>query len=122
MLVTSAHRSPSPRMVALLRVALVTAYDGTSFRGWADVRDVALRPALERVLGQPIHIEAASRTDAGVHARGQVCAFDVERAGMPPDELSQLQYSLNQLLPPEANSARRWRRRREQERQRGNRL
>ena len=93
--------TPSPRMVALLRVALVTAYDGTSFRGWADVRDVALRPALERVLGQPIHIEAASRTDAGVHARGQVCAFDVERAGMPPDELSQLQYSLNQLLPPE---------------------
>ena len=73
-------------MGALLRVALVTAYDGTSFRGWADVRDVALRPALERVLGQPIHIEAASRTDAGVHARGQVCAFDVERAGMPPDE------------------------------------
>jgi tRNA pseudouridine38-40 synthase len=88
-------------MVALLRVALVTAYDGTSFRGWADVRDAALRPALERVLGQPIHIEAASRTDAGVHARGQVCAFDVERASMPPDELAQLQYSLNQLLPPE---------------------
>ena len=87
-------------MVALLRVALVDAYDGTSFRGWADVRDVALRPALEPVLGQPIHIEAASRTDA-THARGQVCAFDVERAGMPPDELSQLQYSLNQLLPPE---------------------
>ena len=94
-------RTTSPRMVALLRVALVIAYDGTSFRGWADVRDAALRPALERVLGQPIHIEAASRTDAGVHARGQVCAFDVERAGMPPDELAQLQYSLNQLLPPE---------------------
>ena len=88
-------------MVALLRVALVTAYDGTPFRGWADVRDVALRPALERVLGQPIRVEAASRTDAGVHARGQVCAFDVERAGMSPDELAQLQYSLNQLLPPE---------------------
>jgi tRNA pseudouridine38-40 synthase len=88
-------------MVALLRVALVTAYDGTPYRGWADVRDVALRPALERVLGQPIRVEAASRTDAGVHARGQVCAFDVERAGMSPDELAKLQYSLNQLLPPE---------------------
>ena len=88
-------------MVALLRVALVTAYDGTPYRGWADVRDVALRPALERVLGQPVRVEAASRTDAGVHARGQVCAFDVERAGMSPDELAQLQYSLNQLLPPE---------------------
>ena len=88
-------------MVALLRVALVTAYDGTPYRGWADVRDIALRPALERVLGQPVRVEAASRTDAGVHARGQVCAFDVERAGMSPDELAQLQYSLNQLLPPE---------------------
>ena len=62
-------------MVALLRVALVTAYDGTPFRGWADVRDVALRPALERVLGQPIRVEAASRTDAGVHARGQAVSY-----------------------------------------------
>ena len=87
-------------MVAL-RIALVTAYDGTPYRGWADVRDVALRPVLERVLGQPVTLDAASRTDAGVHARGQVCAFDVERAGMSPDELAQLQYSLNQLLPPE---------------------
>lgn len=93
-------RNCSELMVAL-RVALVTAYDGTPFRGWTDVRDVALRPVLERLLGQPVRVEAASRTDAGVHARGQVCAFDVERAGMSPSELAQLQYSLNQLLPPE---------------------
>ena len=83
------------------RIALLTSYDGTPFRGWADLRDVALRPKLERVLGQPVLVEAASRTDAGVHARGQVCAFDVEREDMTPAELAQLTYSLNQLLPPE---------------------
>ena len=60
-----------------------------------------MRPALERLLGQSVKVEAASRTDAGVHAHGQVCAFDVERAGMAPEEIAQFKYSLNQLLPCE---------------------
>tara|TARA_B110001452_G_scaffold261052_1_gene259353 strand:+ start:77 stop:1021 length:945 start_codon:yes stop_codon:yes gene_type:complete len=83
------------------RLALLTSYDGTPFRGWTDVRDTALRPAIERILGQPVLVEAASRTDAGVHARGQVCAFDVAREQLTSAEISQLAYSLNQLLPSE---------------------
>ena len=85
----------------LTRLALLTSYDGTPFRGWTDARDTALRPAIERILGQPVLVEAASRTDAGVHAHGQVCAFDVAREQLTSAEVSQLAYSLNQLLPPE---------------------
>jgi tRNA pseudouridine38-40 synthase len=43
-------------------------------------------------------VEAASRTDAGVHARANVCCFAVTEA---PRDLAQFAYSLNQLLPPE---------------------
>ena len=80
-------------------VALVVSYDGGAFRGWTDVRDHALRPTLSRLLRQDdVFVEAASRTDAGVHARANVCSFIATEA--PPD-LSQLTYSLNQLLPAE---------------------
>lgn len=82
------------------KLAFLLSYDGTSHRGWTDLRDAVLRPALGRVLGggtQPL-VEAASRTDAGVHARGQVCS--VELAGpLEPERMPQLVYSLNQLLP-----------------------
>ena len=81
-----------------MRLVLLLSYDGTGFRGWTDVRDSALRPALRRVMGAaelPM-VEAASRTDAGVHALGQVCSIQLEKE---PVELNQLMYSLNQLLP-----------------------
>lgn len=83
------------------RLALLVAYDGTPYRGWTDVRDGALRPTLARVLGlkEPPLLEAASRTDAGVHAHGQVCSLSLEADGSI--DVGQLAYSLNQLLPPE---------------------
>jgi tRNA pseudouridine38-40 synthase len=63
-----------------LRIDL--AYDGTGFRGWAAQRDPAVRTvegilleALEEVLREPIALSVAGRTDAGVHARGQVASF-----------------------------------------------
>lgn len=56
---------------------LVLAYDGTDFHGWqrqAGVRTVqeTLEDILRRVLRHPLNVAGASRTDAGVHARGQV--------------------------------------------------
>jgi tRNA pseudouridine38-40 synthase len=61
---------------------LAVAYDGTDFSGWAvqpQRRTVAgvLTEALERVLGPVTGLTVAGRTDAGVHATGQVCHVDV---------------------------------------------
>lgn len=89
----------------MVRLALQLAYDGANYRGWTDLRDTTLRPTLGKVLfagnteANPL-IEAASRTDAGVHAQGQVCSLLIDAA---PPNLGQLQYSLNQLLPPDVS-------------------
>lgn len=63
-------------------IRLLLAYDGTQFRGWATQRDPAIRTvegvvteALKAVLTEPVKLSVAGRTDAGVHARGQVASF-----------------------------------------------
>jgi tRNA pseudouridine38-40 synthase len=63
-------------------IRLLLAYDGTGFRGWAAQRDARIRTVegelagvLLRVLGEPVRLSVAGRTDAGVHARGQVASF-----------------------------------------------
>ena len=65
-----------------VRVRLDVAYDGAAFSGWAaqpDRRTVAgvLTAALERLFGPVRNLTAAGRTDAGVHATGQVCHVDI---------------------------------------------
>ncbi len=79
------------------------AYDGAGFHGFAenaDVRTVAgeLRASIEQVLGQPVQLTCAGRTDTGVHAVGQVVTFDVAD---PPTDLHGLRTALNALLGPE---------------------
>ncbi|MGI9557691.1 MAG: tRNA pseudouridine(38-40) synthase TruA [Solirubrobacterales bacterium] len=79
---------------------LTVAYDGAGFAGWAAqpgqrTIEGELSAALERVLGQPIELTVAGRTDAGVHALGQVASLYVE--GEPPVTLTR---SLNALTPP----------------------
>jgi tRNA pseudouridine38-40 synthase len=89
------------------RLALDVAYDGSAFRGFAEnagVTTVAgeLRRALERTLRQSLELTCAGRTDAGVHARGQVVTFDVDpttlRDGFDPDRLRN---ALNSQLAPQ---------------------
>lgn len=63
------------------RVRLDIAYDGTDFIGWArqpGLRTVqgVLEDALSKVFREPIQLTVAGRTDAGVHAEGQVAHFD----------------------------------------------
>lgn len=67
-------------------IRLLLAYDGTSFRGWARQRDPEIRTVegvlneiLSEVLREPAKLTVAGRTDAGVHARGQVVSFHTER-------------------------------------------
>jgi tRNA pseudouridine38-40 synthase len=91
-------------------IRLDLAYDGTGFHGWARQRGVrtvegALADGLARLLGSPPRLSVAGRTDAGVHADGQVASFPA------PQELDPLrvQRALNGMLAPEVvvRSARR---------------
>ena len=67
-------------------------YDGTRYRGWQrlpgreDTIQGKLETALSRILGEPIEISGSGRTDAGVHAKGQVASFHCE-SPMPPAEI-----------------------------------
>ncbi|HET7237254.1 MAG TPA: tRNA pseudouridine(38-40) synthase TruA [Actinomycetota bacterium] len=83
-------------------VRLTLAYDGTGFRGWARQRGLrtvegVLTDALSRFLGAEPRISVAGRTDAGVHARGQVASF----AWPEPLDLERVQRALNGMLAPE---------------------
>lgn len=96
--------------VGTRRVRLDVAYLGTSFEGWQAqevVRESGAAPrtvqsALEEALGRmhrvPIRVHAASRTDSGVHADGQVLHLDVPPGAprVPPEGLRR---GLNALLP-----------------------
>jgi tRNA pseudouridine38-40 synthase len=84
------------------RLKLTVEYDGTDFVGWQvqpNGRSVqaTLEGALAQLLGTPTRVLAAGRTDSGVHARGQVVAFDTERE-LP---MKAYQVGLNGLLPPD---------------------
>lgn len=79
---------------------LLIEYDGTEFHGFArqqGVRTVqgVLESVLQAILNEPTEVIGASRTDAGVHARGQVVNFFTSRP-IPADRLTQI---LNRRLP-----------------------
>jgi tRNA pseudouridine38-40 synthase len=81
-------------------VKLVLAYDGSEFHGFARqpgrrTVEGALLEGLERVLGESPQLSVAGRTDAGVHAWGQVISFETE------EDPARVARSLNGMLAPE---------------------
>ena len=76
-------------------------YDGTRYRGWQrlagreDTIQGKLETVLSRILGEPIEISGSGRTDAGVHAQGQVANFHCEST-MPCQEILE---NLRRYLP-----------------------
>lgn len=82
------------------RVKLVVAYDGTNYCGWqvqpnGNTIEDELNRHLSELLQEEIKVIGASRTDAGVHALGNVAVFDT-MARMPADKIS---YAMNTRLP-----------------------
>jgi tRNA pseudouridine38-40 synthase len=87
-----------------VRLRLTLEYDGTDFSGWAaqpGLRTVEgeLRGALERVFPRFDGLAVAGRTDAGVHALGQVASADVE-GGPSPDRAAR---ALGSALPDDVS-------------------
>ena len=90
------------------RYKLAIAYDGTGFHGWQKQKPAESDPAqplrtvagvmdevLAHVLRHPVAVVGASRTDAGVHAHGQVAHVDAD----PPMPLDRVALAVNSRLP-----------------------
>ena len=84
-----------------MNVKLTIQYDGTRYDGWQrqgntdNTLQGRLEGVLSRMVGKPVEIQGAGRTDAGVHARGQVASVHLPE-GYTPQEV---QNYLNRYLP-----------------------
>lgn len=82
------------------RFKLIVAYDGTNYCGWqvqnnGKTIEGELNRCLSALLKEEIQVIGASRTDSGVHGKGNVAVFDSETR-IPGEKIS---YALNQRLP-----------------------
>lgn len=83
-----------------MRIKLCLSYDGTDFCGWQRQRNgVSVQQTVEDAVysltGEKVTVTASGRTDAGVHAKGQVAHFDTN-ANIPPEKFYK---ALNTFLP-----------------------
>jgi len=83
-----------------MRIKLCLSYDGTDFCGWQRQRNgVSVQQTVEdavyNLTGEKVTVTASGRTDAGVHAKGQVAHFDTN-ANIPPEKFYK---ALNTFLP-----------------------
>lgn len=82
-------------------VKLTLSYDGTNYCGWQvqnnglSVQQVLIE-CLEKLTGKTLKVIGSGRTDAGVHAEGQVASFEIDNCSIPPKNFCK---ALNTLLP-----------------------
>ena len=93
-----------------MRYVLKIAYDGTEYAGWQRQKNAlsvqeCLENAILQALGIDLRVTASGRTDAGVHAAGQVCHFDSDEITVPPEKLPDC---LNRFLPPDIRLLEGW--------------
>jgi tRNA pseudouridine38-40 synthase len=84
------------------RIRATLAYDGGAYHGWQIQPGLptiqgTVESALSEIEETPVHVAGSGRTDAGVHALGQVAAFSIRN----PIPLFNLKKALNRLLPPD---------------------
>jgi len=82
------------------RIRISVSYDGTDYHGWQVQPGLpTIQGVLEQVIseieGRPVQVAGSGRTDAGVHAVGQVAAFSIEN----PIPVDNLRRAMNRLLP-----------------------
>ena len=90
----------------MTRIRMTVEYDGSRYHGFqiqenANTVQAELELAIKRVSGETLSILGTGRTDAGVHALGQVVAFD-SNSSVPAEKW---QFALNSFLPPDIRVA-----------------
>ena len=86
--------------VAARRIRLLLSYDGTDYHGWQVQPNLPtiqgeIEKAVEQIEGEKVNVHGSGRTDAGVHALGQIAAFSLRN----PIPIDNLRRALNRLLP-----------------------
>ena len=84
-----------------MKIALLVSYDGTQISGWQMQKNVQsvqsfLEDAVYAAFSQKVRIVGSGRTDAGVHASGQVCSFILDNNNIKPEKVAN---ALNIFLP-----------------------
>ena len=93
-----------------MRYVLKISYDGTEYSGWqrqpnAPSVQETLENAMVTAFGAEFRVTASGRTDAGVHAAGQVCHFDADGLTIPAVKMPDC---LNRVLPPSVRVLEGW--------------
>lgn len=88
--------------VNMSRIKMIIEYDGSGYHGFQKQRNgvtiqETLEDGLQKLTGSPVKVTGAGRTDAGVHAIGQVISFDTAST-IPPERFH---LALNRFLPPD---------------------
>ncbi|MBE7068454.1 MAG: tRNA pseudouridine(38-40) synthase TruA [Clostridiales bacterium] len=92
-----------------MRYVLKISYDGTDYAGWQCQKNAPsvqekIELAVQNALGATLRVTGSGRTDAGVHAFGQVCHFDLD-CTVPPEKMPDC---LNLHLPPDIRVLEGW--------------